>query len=459
MKMQRIRTSLSAIGLLALLVTAGVCQAIAPMADLDRSFGSGAGSMFAAYDVPGSTLADRGVAVFADRATTGYVMIGEAASPTAGKTRIAFSFVTAAGLASSSVKTFDVLRVDAACQRPTGAGFVVGVVEGTTSENASVLYAFDGAGNLDTSVFGGDGKIGADLVGPEWVVNLVCSATDVLVNRGFIVSGINAPGGRIFRAEFADSVTGGNSFVPVEGGYWDPVGMGRVSSQRVPAVFAYKDNLVDNTIRITTYDDGTLGGSSTSTYDIPFSTCGAMSDAVAGRAMIAQTVGNAVLVAGRAESATFPTTNYVWLLEFNVPATGAPTLGSCTSRVVGSNNSVVGTNFYMSGLAVSADGTEAYLLGSGYRVDPISQDYDFELYRFTKSGNSWATLAGDQISLEFPHGNLVPEADDRGATGYIDARTTPNRLMVAGTRQWLDADTDASLTRLQLAPMFADSFD
>lgn len=460
MTIKRTQAVLPGAVFLAALATSTGSSAIAPMADPDLSFGSSRATAFASYDVPGSTLADRGVAVFADRATGGYIVIGEAASPTAGQTRIAISFFSTTGGVSSSVKTFDVLRVDAACQRPNSTGFVIGVVEGTTSENLSVIYAFDGAGNLDTSVFGGDGKITADFAGPERFVDLVCSASDVLVSRSITNLSTNASFGRTFRAQFSGAVSGGNSFTPVTGGIYDPIGMGRASSLRVPAVFAYKDDSIDNAISVTTYDDGTLVSSNTTNFPIPFATCGAMSAATSGRARVAKVAGDKVLVAGDARLEGLSLyTEYLWLLEINVPTTGAPTLGTCASRIVGTNDFVVGTNFFVNDLAVSADGTEAYAIGSGYRVDPIEVDLDFELYRFIKPGASWTALPGDNIAIEFAHGNNVAEADDQAVAGYIDARTTPNRLLVTGVRQWLGADTDVSLTRLHLAPLFADGLE
>lgn len=460
MTIKRTHTVLPGAVFLAALAISTVSNAVAPMADLDLSFGSSRATATASYDVPGSTLADRGVAVFADRVTGGYTVIGEAASPTAGKTRIVISSFSTTGGVSSSVKTFDVLRVDAACQRPNSTGFVIGVVEGTTSENLSAIYAFDGAGNLDTSVFEGDGKVTADALGPERVVDLVCSASDVLVLRTVTNPNTNASFGLSIRAQFSGAANGGNTFIPVTGGIYDPIGMGKTGSQRVPTVLAYKDDSIDNAISMTTYDDGTLADSNTTTFPIPFATCGAMSAATSGRARVAKVAGDKVLVAGNASfDDLLQTIEYLWLLEINVPTTGAPTLGTCTSRIVGTNNFVVGTNFFVNDLAVSADGSEVYAIGSGYRVDPIEVDLDFELYRFIKPGASWTALPGDNIAIEFAHGNSVAEADDQAVAGYIDARTTPNRLLVTGVRQWLGADTDASLTRLQLAPLFADGLE
>ena len=430
--------------------------------DLDTAFGS-QGTATAAFDVGGSQFTDRGIAVFPGP-SGGYVLVGAADSAVAGQERIGFAFYNANGAATgSAVPNIEVKQVQAACQIPAGSGGGF-VVASRNLSNHLVVHAFTSAGAFDMTRFAGTGLFTLDAAGFEFVKNMSCHVNRFNFALGYAPSDSPSEVDQ-FSTEsinYSDGSSNGGHFFPGAGGSsYKPILLGSRTTGQTYAVAAYSDNAHPNAILIHDYVDTALSSSNLGPQiiDIPLASCGAMSSASTATVETATLLSESIYIGGSAQQTAVPTSpSFEFFMQLLLASNGAASVVSCGSRRFGGVGVTSRSGFQQNHL-VARNSDEFYWVGAYQASSFGSGDSDPSVWTIRRSGSSW-NVGENILPINYASApTYTDEPDEEAVFGLVDSRSIPDVLMVVGARVWQGADTDATLTKLRIAPLFANGFD
>jgi hypothetical protein len=440
----------------ALLIAALGAIACTPLAaqpiDIDASF-SGDGIATILVDNAMSTERDRGIAVFPIGAGE-HLMVIEAASPTADRVRIALAVVNGNGSHQAPVvdsKNFDL--VDAACQQPDGK-VIVAASDDNANGSAIEFRRFLVTGALDTT-FNGSGATSYGSNRDERVNAMLCGQTQALAVIGSMPNDGGPRGTRLMGIEYATGAQLPRGLFPAAASQDEGKAAVELPSGQVVIAYTLVDDTTPLGMRFRVYPSIAVSAAPVITdHALPVASCGLGSSILlsAVHRMAVDATGR-IVVAG----SIFGSFNSrIWTIDATVGADRTVSSFGCGSLQPD------GTGAAIWPTGIVAHGDAVYINGTMYvGVTAHRRQY---LARFRRGSGGYAPdtgmVAGGLLPMPMPHSSLHPGPfTDEGGTMYLDQRPATPRLLVSGTADWNDPDTDASLTRFILAPMFGNGFE